>query len=759
LLEELETLATKGGNQAMIGEGPTYVQSMYSEQPTTVKVGGLNPMQNAAKGKTFQMKIPQRNGQGAYNDYDGPTARTSRPSTARSWRPGSAHAGARQSEARITYHPDTVGGLTPRSRPGSASSRGSDSRPGSRATYQPSAHRNRNRPQSAYARTTIPRPPTAGGWSETGGSRSDVYTPRPPSTRPGSAVSDATSRPKTPRVEQPLPYKGRDAALCTKTVMIYSANPAYQEDLSKLVRSIGYRANVAGSMREAEQLLSSFTPEAGPHMVICSCDPFMDLPADKFVPRLRKMKYHKGTPVLLFADPEEAQGNEDELSNVLNDAISCGLCLSLAPPIEHASLKQMLQVACLMYSQSNGLDTARKTFRGRPPTAPSPSPSLAASNSSRPLSARSRPESARTPRTRIEAPAITYRGPGAEYVNPEATEAKEKEKKNEEKEENTDYFAISGYVGHVPGVGNHTYGKPYQNTIMKGPVSILPTKMTKQFPVAPDLYYPGGDACAYAKVKKNLRNRGSIIMGDQRTWDDLTTNNEFYKTSAVETPASQMMTWVESLPKSQLKQAYKKAEQLIGQAVIDGWEQDMRDKIQMYSSGGAFFIRRAFKYFDRDGSGSVDLDEFKFALDSFGMNLSDDQLMAFFGRYDEQCTAEISYLDFINKLLDEGSMYKETKKAVKGKIENLFKEDADQEPKPQLSEEEKQQQRPLVERMFKELDADCSGVLDIFEVRQLCNDLGLDLTDEQYEVVLKKLDEDGSGEVDFDEFFDWYVKN
>ena len=76
-----------------------------------------------------------------------------------------------------------------------------------------------------------------------------------------------------------------------------------------------------------------------------------------------------------------------------------------------------------------------------------------------------------------------------------------------------------------------------------------------------------------------------------------------------------------------------------------------------------------------------------------------------------------------------------------------------------LTEEEKVAQRPIVERMFGELDLDGSGLLDMGEVRQLCLDLGLELTDDQYEVVMKKLDEDGSGEVDFDEFFEWYIHN
>lgn len=288
----------------------------------------------------------------------------------------------------------------------------------------------------------------------------------------------------------------------------------------------------------------------------------------------------------------------------------------------------------------------------------------------------------------------------------------------------------------------------------------MPSKRVGAFPFVPDQFYPHGHQCEFARSKKNIRNKGSIVMGDIRFWDDQTTYDEFYASSAPEKPASQMRTFLESLTKQHLGAQYKKAEKTVGRAVVDGWESDMRDKITMYSSGGSFFIRRAFKYFDRDGSGSVDFDEFKFALDTFGMNLSDEQLLAFFGRYDKEFECELSYLVFINELLDEGSMYKETKKQVAQKISAMFEdEDPDAKPKEELSEEEKIQQRPLVEKMFTDLDLDGSGLLDMDELRQLCDDLGLELDHDQYEIVMQKLDEDGSGEVDFEEFFSWYIKN
>ena len=59
--------------------------------------------------------------------------------------------------------------------------------------------------------------------------------------------------------------------------------------------------------------------------------------------------------------------------------------------------------------------------------------------------------------------------------------------------------------------------------------------------------------------------------------------------------------------------------------------------------------------------------------------------------------------------------------------------------------------------MFKEVDVDGNGLLDPEELKQLTSKLGLDLTEDQVTKVMAEIDADGSGEVDFEEFFDWYV--
>ncbi len=54
--------------------------------------------------------------------------------------------------------------------------------------------------------------------------------------------------------------------------------------------------------------------------------------------------------------------------------------------------------------------------------------------------------------------------------------------------------------------------------------------------------------------------------------------------------------------------------------------------------------------------------------------------------------------------------------------------------------------------MFELLDKDGGGSIDAGEIHSVMNDLEIDITKGEIRNVLKDLDEDGNGEIDFDEF-------
>ena len=48
--------------------------------------------------------------------------------------------------------------------------------------------------------------------------------------------------------------------------------------------------------------------------------------------------------------------------------------------------------------------------------------------------------------------------------------------------------------------------------------------------------------------------------------------------------------------------------------------------------------------------------------------------------------------------------------------------------------------------------------MDIDEVRQLGEKLGFVFTEKELQIAMGQMDEDGSGEVDFHEFYEWWIE-
>merc|ERR1711934_367368 len=49
-------------------------------------------------------------------------------------------------------------------------------------------------------------------------------------------------------------------------------------------------------------------------------------------------------------------------------------------------------------------------------------------------------------------------------------------------------------------------------------------------------------------------------------------------------------------------------------------------------------------------------------------------------------------------------------------------------------------------------DKDGSGTIDTKEFRAVCNEIGMDVTEQELQLMMSEVDTDGSGEIDIDEF-------
>jgi Ca2+-binding EF-hand superfamily protein len=222
---------------------------------------------------------------------------------------------------------------------------------------------------------------------------------------------------------------------------------------------------------------------------------------------------------------------------------------------------------------------------------------------------------------------------------------------------------------------------------------------------------------------------------------------------------------------AELSRQYKEATELVGEEKINHMEQMMRDKLQQRTKTGPFQLRKTFKYFDRDGSGGIDFDEFQRAMELMGFQFNEMQQLALFARYDESCTGDVDYTEFVNKLMESdfkgvassahgGRLFNMVQKtfSMKDLDEGKRAEEHDSDVDSDLDEEERDKFRKQeVKKIFMMLDDDNSGDLDKREVNLMMLALGRQITRAELDRGWETIDSNNSGTIDFEEFYEWYV--
>jgi len=175
-----------------------------------------------------------------------------------------------------------------------------------------------------------------------------------------------------------------------------------------------------------------------------------------------------------------------------------------------------------------------------------------------------------------------------------------------------------------------------------------------------------------------------------------------------------------------------------------------RTKIEQRTSGGPFALRKAFKYFDRDGSGDIDPDEFKDAMLHFGLTFTDRQVLAIFGTYDDDCSGSLDYYEFIDKVIE--SDYK----SATGKTMSVRPKTPPRRTYPGQVTLYRQMLR--LKEMFKFNDEDDTHSLGADEIVKFLTEAGHKEPDEdQVAEIMAVLDRDKNGSVSFEELWDWWV--
>merc|ERR1711907_588537 len=109
---------------------------------------------------------------------------------------------------------------------------------------------------------------------------------------------------------------------------------------------------------------------------------------------------------------------------------------------------------------------------------------------------------------------------------------------------------------------------------------------------------------------------------------------------------------ISSLTEEERRRLYRQSQQRVGKQGTQAVENAMKAKLTQRTAGGPGSLRSAFKYFDRDGSGTIDLHEFFKVLEFMGLTFSEDQVVALFGQCDDEyAEGELDYNKFVERVM------------------------------------------------------------------------------------------------------------
>lgn len=192
------------------------------------------------------------------------------------------------------------------------------------------------------------------------------------------------------------------------------------------------------------------------------------------------------------------------------------------------------------------------------------------------------------------------------------------------------------------------------------------------------------------------------------------------------------------------------------------FEKELKNKLALKSDGRSSeerLIIQAFKYFDLDNSGECSKEEFTKAIAKLGVTgFNDSQLLEIFNSYDTNKNGELDYKEFA------ASIY--------GEEEETNGNQGDKKDPPEVSDEarDKLHNSKIMDkfrsqilarggsgiiglaRQFKIFDDNNSKTLDLNELTKAIKDFRVDLSPNEIKILFNILDNDGNGEVVYDEF-------
>lgn len=154
-------------------------------------------------------------------------------------------------------------------------------------------------------------------------------------------------------------------------------------------------------------------------------------------------------------------------------------------------------------------------------------------------------------------------------------------------------------------------------------------------------------------------------------------------------------------------------------------DEELADQWPYLTREQVLAFRETFNLFDKDGGGSINVSEIGDVLRALGQKPTKQELAQMVKEVDADGSGDVDFAEFLAMMLrkiDEADVVKELR------------------------------------NVFSVFDKDSSGTIDLEELRTAIRAIGEALTDEDIETCMELADTSGDGEVDYDEFIHFIMR-
>lgn len=203
-----------------------------------------------------------------------------------------------------------------------------------------------------------------------------------------------------------------------------------------------------------------------------------------------------------------------------------------------------------------------------------------------------------------------------------------------------------------------------------------------------------------------------------------------------------------------MKESEKRAfeEEAVGQIApknVDECIKLIQNKIQERLEGGPAELRRAFQYFDTDGSGDIDMDELKIALKMRTMLIFDDNvLQQIFDRFTNSSGQGIKYKEFCQFIM--GSAKGDATSMTDSKVGNFTGQSGSR--LMQAVQRLVREQWKVIWTSLQHEDPAGEGMIGRDELRNLLKRYDMVFTDMQWNYIVEQCADEEDEWVDYNEF-------